>query len=342
MNAYFISESDFRTFFSKMISERNVVGPKAKKSKFVFGEINKMEDLRLDYDVTILPPKKVIMPTCQTLVTFDGKNYKGNVDSSPVVLFGVHFYDIKGLDMTDKLFSENNLDVNYVAKREATTVVGSNIQKISPRGFWGSVGKNVTAKGHDAFLTKINSGYLFETLSQKGEDLVQFGTFAKASSAQVGEGKKVNDEVMNKCNSKLKYSSEEIAKKVRDSFKNQELWANLAEDCFSCGSCNTTCPTCYCFDVQDKWNLDQVSGSRMRYWDSCLTEDFAKVSLGAGAEENFRETRGERFRHRIMRKASYLNEKLGGPACTGCGRCSTACTADIADPVNVINKIMEV
>jgi formate hydrogenlyase subunit 6/NADH:ubiquinone oxidoreductase subunit I len=72
-----------------------------------------------------------------------------------------------------------------------------------------------------------------------------------------------------------------------------------------------------------------------------LTEDFAKVSLGGGATENFREERAERFRHRIMRKASYLNEKLGGPACVGCGRCSAACTSDIADPVNVINKIME-
>ena len=42
-----------------------------------------------------------------------------------------------------------------------------------------------------------------------------------------------------------------------------------------------------------------------------------------------------------MRKTTYLNEKLGGPACVGCGRCSQACTADIADPVRVITTIME-
>ena len=65
-----------------------------------------------------------------------------------------------------------------------------------------------------------------------------------------------------------------------------------------------------------------------------------EVSLGAGAKENFRETRGWRFRHRLMRKAAYLNEKLGGPACVGCGRCSQACPADIADPVRVIGTIM--
>ena len=83
-------------------------------------------------------------------------------------------------------------------------------------------------------------------------------------------------------------------------------------------------------------NLEVVPGIG-----ACLTKEFAQISLGAGKHENPREERSERFRHRIMRKAAYLNEKLGSPACTGCGRCSSACTANIADPVNVINKIME-
>ncbi len=342
MNDYFISANDFDAFVSKIASERNVIGPKAKKTKFVYGKIQTSKELRLDFDVTILPPKKIFTPTCQTLITFDGSKFEGAVDNQPVVLFGVHFYDIKGLDMTDQLFSENNRDENYMAKRSAATVIGSSIQNVSKRAFWGSVGTNVAPKGHDGFLTKIGMGYHYQSLTQKGEDLAGFGNFQPATDEQAEEARKINVAMMDKCPEALKHSSEVIAKKVRDSFKNQELWENLAQDCFSCGSCNTTCPTCYCFDVQDKWNLNQVSGMRNRYWDSCLTEDFAKVSLGAGAEENFRETRGERFRHRVMRKAAYLNEKLGGPACTGCGRCSAACTADIADPVNVIKKIMEV
>jgi len=72
-----------------------------------------------------------------------------------------------------------------------------------------------------------------------------------------------------------------------------------------------------------------------------LTEDFAKVSLGGGSTENFRDEKASRFRHRIMRKMAYMNESLGGPACTGCGRCVTACTIKIADPVNVVDKIMQ-
>lgn len=348
MNAYFIKEQDFNDFLSKLIEVKNVIGPVAKKSRFVFTKLNNREDLRLDYDVTILPPKKEFFPTTQTLLKFDGNKYDGCIEQEEKILLGVHFYDIKAIDMTDQLFEENNKDMYYLAQRKATTIIGSNVQNVSKRAFWGTVGKDVKAKGHDGFLTKIDkqffgsAGYVYQTFNEKGEALLQYGNFEKASDKQMEKAKKINEEIMDKCPEKLNYDSKEIGKKVRATFNNQEMWSGLAEDCFSCGSCNTTCPTCYCFDVQDKWNLNQTSGYRNRYWDACLTEDFAKVSLGAGAEENFRDTRGERFRHRVMRKAAYLNEKLGGPACVGCGRCSAACTADIADPVNVINKIMEV
>ena len=212
-------------------------------------------------------------------------------------------------------------------------------QNVFHRAFFASVGRNVFPHGHDAFLTAIEGGYVFETRTERGEKLLALGAFEPATDAQVKEAAQVNAAVLEQCPEKLESGTREIADKVRASFKDEALWTELAEDCFSCGSCNTVCPTCYCFDVQDTWNVDQVSGQRTRFWDGCLTEDFAKCSLGEGACENFREERAARFRHRIMRKATYLNVKLGGPACVGCGRCSAACTADIADPVRVINRI---
>ena len=68
---------------------------------------------------------------------------------------------------------------------------------------------------------------------------------------------------------------------------------------------------------------------------------FAEVSLGGGKTENFREHPHERYRHRVMRKTTYLNDKIGGPACVGCGRCAISCLADIADPVHIVDTIME-
>jgi sulfhydrogenase subunit beta (sulfur reductase) len=340
MSVTFINDKDFHDFVWSLIGALPVYGPVAKRSRFAFERLEAADDLRLDYDVTILPPKKLFFPPAQDLVHFDGAKFTGCVAPEDKVLLGVHFYDVKAIDQTDLLFSERNYDVNYMAHRQSTTIVAASVQKVFARAFFGSVGPEVPPQGHDAFLTKIGAGYVFETRTPKGEALLQHGKFTPASAAQTAAAAKANADVLKQCPEALTHSSPEIAAKVRRSFGNEAMWSEFATDCFSCGSCNTVCPTCYCFDVQDTWNVDQKSGQRTRYWDACLTEDFAAISLGAGGVENFRDERGERFRHRFMRKASYLNSKLGGPACVGCGRCAAACTADIADPVHVINKIM--
>jgi sulfhydrogenase subunit beta (sulfur reductase) len=341
MKAWFLKENDLKSFVGQLMKTTRVVGPVAKKSRFVFQELVSPDDLRLDYDVTILPAKKVCFPTRQPLISFNGKAVSSCIDPVDQVLFGAHFYEIKAIDMLDALFAAGHRDENYLANRAHTTIVGSSIQSISPRAFWASVGAEVEPNGHDAFLTRIDSGYVFETRTGKGEALVALGTFLPASDEQVAAARRANQQALEQCPEKVRYSSEEISAKVRASFSDKPLWEELSKDCFSCGSCNIVCPTCYCFDVQDTWNIDQVSGVRARTWDGCLLEDFAQVSLGGGATENFREQSADRFRHRVMRKATYLNSRLGGPACVGCGRCSIGCVPDIADPVHIIDKIME-
>ncbi|MBF0106138.1 MAG: 4Fe-4S dicluster domain-containing protein [Deltaproteobacteria bacterium] len=341
MNHHYITLKDFNLFLTKLVNQKIVYGPVARKNKFVFDLISSPEQLRLDYDVTILPPKKIFFPPKQHLLHFDGESYKDCLDPKEQIIMGVHNYDIKAIDQLDFLFKEKNPDDHYLLNRRKTTIIGSNIQTIAARSFWGSAGAGVEPKGHDGFLTKLKDGFVFETRTKKAENLVKFAKFIKAKKTQVEQAAQINTAVKKKCPAKLAYSSAEIAIKTRLAFKNNELWERLSKDCFSCGSCNTTCATCYCFDVQDSWNLDQKSGFRTRYWDSCMTVEFAKTSLGGGAVHNFRALRRERFRHRVMRKLVYLNDKLGGPACVGCGRCATACTADIADPVNIVKEIME-
>ena len=98
------------------------------------------------------------------------------------------------------------------------------------------------------------------------------------------------------------------------------------EKCLSCGNCTNVCPTCYCFDVRDEPELDLSKGRRIRVWDSCQHESFAKVAGG----ESFRKQRSERQRHRFSRKYSYPMARYKRLFCTGCGRCSRSCMAKIA------------
>jgi sulfhydrogenase subunit beta (sulfur reductase) len=340
MSVSFIRSDRFPAFVASLVAAGPVYGPVAKRTKFAFGRLESAGQLRLDYDVTILPPKKLFFPPAQDLIRFDGDRLQAAVEPEEKVLLGVHPYDVKAIDITDAAFRDRHYDVNYMAHRETTTLVASIPERVSARAFWATVGAEIRPNGHDGLLAKIAAGYLYEARSTRGEALLARGEFVPATDAQRAEAAAAEEAIAAACPERIGQSSAVIAAKVRAAYADEALWDVLAADCFGCGSCNIVCPTCYCFNVEDAWNVDQKSGARTRYWDACLGQDFAKVSLGAGATENFRETRGERFRHRIMRKAVYLNEKLGGPACVGCGRCASACPADIADPVRVVDRIL--
>ncbi len=339
MRNFFLAEADLKGFVESIMGKYPVVAPVAKKSRFVFEQLATADELRLDYDTTILPPKKVFFPTKQDLIHFDSEGFHACIDPKAIVLLGVHPHDIKGIAMSDVFYSDRKVDNNYQANREAAIVVGSSVQNHYKHSFFGSINADKPVEGHDAFMTKVDGGYVMETLTDKGEALVKLGTLSDASDDQVKAAADANQAAMDNCPETLNGTATEIQDKVRASFE-APIWEECAKDCFSCGSCNIVCPTCYCFDVQDEWNVDGVSGTRSRLWDACLTSEFSEVTAQGGSE-NFREDRGARYRHRFMRKAAYLNEVLGGPACTGCGRCSGACTSDIANPVTVINKIME-
>jgi len=339
MNSYFLSDQNLATFVEGLMSKYPVIAPVANRSRFVFDKLVDASELRLDYDTTILPPKKVFFPAKQDLIHFNKDGFSSAINPQEQVLLGAHPHDIKGIAMSDIFYSDRQYDNNYMANRKATIIIGSSVQNHYKHAFFGTMNADRPLTGHDLFMTKIDGGYAVDALTEKGESLIALGTFEGASEAQVAAAAEVNRKAEADCPEKLNGTAEEIREKVRNSF-NSPVWNECAEKCFSCGSCNIVCCTCYCFDVQDEWNVDGGSGTRFRLWDACLTTEFSEVT-SPGGSENFREERSERYRHRFMRKAAYLNELLGGPACTGCGRCSGACTADIANPATVINKILE-
>ena len=72
MSVSTVTKDQFKQFVSSLIgSGQKVVGVQAKNDKFAFGDLKNADDLRLDYDVTILSPRKYILPPKETLLSFE-------------------------------------------------------------------------------------------------------------------------------------------------------------------------------------------------------------------------------------------------------------------------------
>ncbi|TRO47295.1 hypothetical protein E2P60_03480, partial [Candidatus Bathyarchaeota archaeon] len=337
-----ISKEDFANFVSSIINDDslNVIGVKSKGDKFAFGTLESASELRLDYDVTLLPPKKYFFPQRETLVTYDLVNGFAAKDSAglkPTVILGVHPYDIVALLHMDEIFRETKSDPYYFEKRKSSIIIGVDIQNMSERCFAPQMGCAIIDYGYDLMLTDLGNRYAINIGSQKGEQLLEKYaknvTDALARDVQLVGQKK--QEIMNMSQQKFDFPTELIPEMLSKTYDKSDFWEKHSEKCLACGSCVLVCPTCYCFDVKDDPALSLKHGERIRTWDGCLLEDFAKIASG----ENFRPTRPTRYRHRYFKKGKYLFDRFGFVSCVGCGRCSSNCLPDIANPVNLLNDM---
>jgi NAD(P)H-flavin reductase/NAD-dependent dihydropyrimidine dehydrogenase PreA subunit len=339
-----ISKEDFANFVGSLIQDDslNTIGAKSKGNKFAFGKLESASELRLDYDVTLLPPKKYFFPQRETLVTYNVANGFFAQDSAnlkPMVIIGVHPYDIVALLHMDEIFRETKSDPYYFEKRKSSIIIGVNIQNMSEWCFAPQMGCATTEYGYDLMLTDLGNRYAINIGSQKGEQLLEKYaknvTDALARDIQLVSQKK--REILNMSQQKFDFGTELIPELLSKSYEESGFWEKHAEKCLACGSCVLVCPTCYCFDVRENPDLSLKEGERIRTWDGCLLEDFARIASG----ENFRPTRPTRYRHRYFKKGKYLFDRFGFVSCVGCGRCSSNCLPDIANPVNLFNDMYD-
>ena len=338
-----IMKEDFNNFVNALINDTslNVVGVKSRRDKFAFAPLEAADELRLDYDVTLLPPKKYFFPQRETLFTYDlagGFSAKGqSAKSKNMVIIGVHPYDIVALLHMDEIFRETKSDPYYFEKRNSSIIIGVNIQKMSKWCFAPFMGTATTEYGYDLMLTDIGNRYAINVGSEKGEELLEKYarnvTNALARDVQLVGQKKM--EIAGMAQQKFDFPTELIPELLRKNYEESSFWEKHSENCLACGSCVLVCPTCYCFDVKDNPDLTLDSGERVRTWDGCLLEDFAKVASG----ENFRPTRPTRYRHRYFKKGKYLYDRFGFISCVGCGRCGSNCLPNIANPVDLFNDM---
>lgn len=338
MSLRIIDKAAMPPFVTKMMGNYRVVGPVAKGAKFAFGQIENPAELRLDYNTSILPPKKYLQPQEERMMTFTrtGKpTVETVIDSPPTVMMGVHTCDLHALRVLDQAFTQGHPDAHYLQRRKQTLLVGIEcLEPCDEHSFCKSMDTLTVSNAYDLHLTDLGEAYAVDVGSAAGAALLdQWSDARQATEADMQQLNRVLGAKWPRFSYRLEFDVGELSPLMSRSY-DSPVWDRLAEICLACGQCTLVCPTCFCFNVYDEVQLSLEAGERWRRWDSCQLDEFARVAGG----ESFREHQAARLRHRFMRKGRYLMEKYGELGCVGCGRCARSCLVDIS-PVNVFNDL---
>jgi sulfhydrogenase subunit beta (sulfur reductase) len=341
---YKVLEKDvYKDFVKTLISKYEFIGPRKKDSAVHdFVLIKSISELDTNYIKTTIPPaKKLLFPSFEKLVSYEiGEKIKIKPlnESSEKILFGINAWDINGMNFLDRFFSTNFIDNNYMEKRKKLFVIGMDSEP-AETNFSPSMGTEYAKDGFDIYFTELRKKYFVRIATPKGNEMIE--SYAKVKNASAEDFKEF-DKYMDNYRMKFKLSVD--IKSFYDNFESiyddEDFWKRIAKNCYSCGSCNLVCPTCFCFNVRDDMEINQIKGSKIREWDSCMIPEYGLVAGG----HNFRPSKENRLKQRYRCKLKTFLDKFGSYACVGCGRCIEACMAriNIAEDINSVKKEVSV
>ena len=341
MAGVLLYKSELNKLIHFLAADQTVIAPVSlTHGQFKLAAVTTLEEIALDSIPTLLPPKKYFLPPQESLLQYDttqGEKMQAEVAVEKTVLFGLHTCDLAGIQCLDMVFADRPKDLHYMIRKQHFTLIGLECNDYCDSSANCAMLFNHLPKGgYDLFLTDLGDYYFVDINTHKGDLLVEkSGLFEPVTPAAQDDLQKLRQKKKKRFKSEIPIRYQDI-KPLFEASVESNVWPDIGAKCLSCGNCTNVCPTCYCFDIVDEPELNLTSGTRLRIWDSCQHENFARIAGG----ENFRQERGDRQRHRYNRKFHYPMERYKQIFCTGCGRCSRTCMARI-DLKETFNALIE-
>ncbi|MBN1869759.1 MAG: 4Fe-4S dicluster domain-containing protein [Candidatus Omnitrophica bacterium] len=291
-------------------------------------------------EVRPVEPLKAFFSRAREVVAHGFKNDVPRPDNKPYAIIGVKACDLKGFKIQDFVFANSDeQDPFYARNRAENLIVSADCTCAIDTCFCLALGiQPFPEENFDINLSQIEDGFVVQAGSDKGRALVEKNPslFENASDGQVRARDQQRSRVRGLVETNIKEHEVPHQDRFKDIIKNSEsaLWEEESRTCVECGACNTICPTCHCFLLYDQKVGE--STQRFRIWDSCMIKDFARVAGGG----NPRPKLWMRLRNRFEKKFDYFPRVSGVYACTGCGRCISACPAEI-DIRKVLKKLVD-
>lgn len=323
---YRITRESLFKFLEELRKDNKLIAPVRLEQDIEFSYVNDINDIAFDFGNTVKPAKDFFIPQNEEILKFDGI-ITANLRDEKRVFFGIRPCDLSGLLVMDETFNEQTKDPHYLSKRNNTIIMAFACTKnCDENAFCDSVYGHTAKEGFDLQIFKNNDGFIVETGSTKGAELVNEHNklFKEAGSEADLDVNKIKEEKINQKEVDMNLFYKKLDK---DKFDDVIYWKETSLTCLRCGACNYLCPSCFCNNM-----IDSQKG-RARCWDSCILRGFTKEAAGYIPRNELY----TRFRQRVFHKYRWHKQRYGMHMCTGCGRCVTFCPGSI-DYIKIINE----
>jgi ferredoxin len=328
-----IDKSQWTSGLNQAATAYRLFGPVKEKEFHSFKPLTDGAPPDLSCLNTRLSPKAVVYPQSEVMFDYSLDESRDDhhrmreaaKDYSPRAVIGIRPCDAKAFVLVRLNFDTPDYqDPYWLRAYESTTFVGLGCESPCSSCFCTTAGCGpYHEEGLDVLLADAGDHYLAKVLTEKGAKFIAAGGW-KAAAAKDSEQtiaamrtaaeKKITSFV----------PTDNLRSLPNNDLYNASFWEDVSFACINCGTCTYSCPTCWCFDIQDETR--GTSGVRLKNWDSCMYPLFTLHGSG----HNPRGTKLHRVRQRFMHKLKYFVDKYDrGIQCVGCGRCVRLCPVNI-------------
>ncbi len=325
------NETVLKKLINNWLNDYFIFSPQKKGDVLKIKEVVDFYDIDWSGKLTEDPWKKFFLPAREKLFEIDKKNnqLKETIGQQPKIMcLGMNIVDLKALMLFDLVFGN---DVYYQNRRDNTVVVGyssdwpSEYKKFKVFSY--NFEEDVLEHIHfDIFISGVKGNkIIFYSGSQLGRSILE--------TAGIKDFKNVKfaGAIPEAGPDKRMLAIKEKIEKSDD----HSLWDQLGKTCIACGKCSIACPTCFCFDFEDKMNPD--NSRRDRVWGNCFYNDFSLVAGGHKELDSVKNKIYFWYLHKFLR----IPHEYSIPGCVSCGRCTKVCPVGI-DIAKNINKLMKI
>ncbi len=338
-----LTKESFAELVEVIRASTEVIGPKRIGSNRQGQPIHQLlpitdpDELDLGYETTEYSAKTYFLPYKENLSTyrFDDGDWQQELHYriQPRAIIGLHACDINALVRLDRVFARDFFpSPYYISRRKNTFVVGIDHEPCKG-GFCRSVSTDSVTHGFDLYLTDLGDRYFVAIDSDRAFTLLQ----------QVDAREIVEQDTRDYLAERRRLAGLEQPQVAVHNLPNlldiefeSPVWQRWGGRCLSCGSCAMVCPTCYCYGVSERVEMNFSAGAKVKQLYSCNIRDFAEVAGG----HNFRPEPETRLKYRYYPQHRGFVEIYDEPKCAGCNRCGRTCLAGI-NPVDVIRDLQE-